>query len=49
MENKNDFLFTFQKYLSEDDFKKAFKMTYAEFVAKPGWKQQTLKKELGLF
>ena len=39
----------FQKYLTDEDFRKHFGMTYAEFVSKPLWKQQQTKKDLGLF
>ncbi len=40
---------TLQKYLSDADFKKAFGMSYADFVARPLWKQQRMKKDLRLF
>jgi hypothetical protein len=38
-----------EKYLSDDEFKKVLKMTKAEFAKLPAWRQQKLKKEVGLF
>merc|ERR1712087_951679 len=38
-----------EKYLSNGEFEELFKMTCAEFRAKPGWKQRALKKDKGLF
>jgi len=34
-----------EKHLSDEDFEKIFKTTYAKFVTMPAWKQQRLKKE----
>jgi len=36
-------------HLSEEDFKAVFKMDYAEFALLPTWKQQNLKKTVGLY
>lgn len=36
-------------YLTHDDFVSLFKMKYAEFEDLPRWKQQELKKKVGLF
>eukprot|EP00011_Vannellida_sp_DIVA3-517-6-12_P003848 CAMPEP_0114618628 /NCGR_PEP_ID=MMETSP0168-20121206/7797_1 /TAXON_ID=95228 ORGANISM="Vannella sp., Strain DIVA3 517/6/12" /NCGR_SAMPLE_ID=MMETSP0168 /ASSEMBLY_ACC=CAM_ASM_000044 /LENGTH=274 /DNA_ID=CAMNT_0001829773 /DNA_START=29 /DNA_END=853 /DNA_ORIENTATION=+ len=38
-----------EEYLSDDDFKAAFKMDKDEFARSPQWKRKTKKKELGLF
>mmetsp|Transcript_18393 Transcript_18393/g.29153 ORF Transcript_18393/g.29153 Transcript_18393/m.29153 type:complete len:956 (+) Transcript_18393:1172-4039(+) len=38
-----------ERYLSNAEFFSVFKMSRAEFASKPGWKQKTLKKEVGLF
>jgi hypothetical protein len=35
--------------LSEEDFKAVFKMDHAEFIKLPAWKQQNLKKAVGLY
>ena len=37
-----------QNFLSDKDFKAAFKMTKEEFFALPKWKQTTLKKDVEL-
>eukprot|EP00300_Choanocystis_sp_HF-7_P015690 c19141_g1_i1.p1 GENE.c19141_g1_i1~~c19141_g1_i1.p1 ORF type:complete len:900 (+),score=261.42 c19141_g1_i1:37-2700(+) len=36
-------------YLADDEFKKLFKMDKATYQQQKGWKQQELKKKLGLF
>lgn len=36
-------------HLRPDEFEKLFEMKYTTFVTKPAWKQQELKKKLGLF
>lgn len=36
-------------HLSEEDFKAVFKMDHAEFIKLPAWKQQNLKKAVGLY
>ncbi|KAK2189393.1 hypothetical protein NP493_107g00027, partial [Ridgeia piscesae] len=33
------------KYLNDEDFQGLFKMSYAQFVQLPVWKQHQLKKE----
>jgi len=38
-----------EEYLSDDDFKKVFKMTKADFKKEKGWKQQNMKKKHKLF
>ncbi|XP_036359317.1 advillin isoform X2 [Octopus sinensis] len=38
-----------EKYLSNEDFQKIFKMTPEEFYSKPTWKQVELKKQNDLF
>jgi len=38
-----------EKYLNDDEFKKVFGMTKAEFAKVPAWKQRGRKRELGLF
>jgi len=38
-----------EQYLSDDEFKKLFKMTKADFKKEKGWKQQSLKKAQKLF
>lgn len=38
-----------EAYLPDDEFEKIFKMSRAEFVCLKLWKQQNLKKEVGLF
>lgn len=35
--------------LSDADFYEAFKMTRAEFLKLPAWKQSKLKMDLGIF
>jgi hypothetical protein len=37
-----------QTYLSPNDFMLHFKMSPSAFYSLPGWKQQKLKKELGI-
>jgi hypothetical protein len=36
-------------HLSEEDFMAVFKMGHAEFAMLPIWKQQMLKKNVGLY
>ncbi|CAG2224676.1 unnamed protein product [Mytilus edulis] len=36
-------------HLSPEDFDRLFKMKYQDFVTKPQWKQQELKKKFGIF
>ena len=43
------FLFEFQIHLSPEDFERHFQMKYTNYVTKPAWKQQELKKKAGLF
>ena len=38
-----------QVYLSEEEFQKVFNITVHEFKAMPKWKQNDLKKGVGLF
>jgi len=38
-----------EDYLNDDDFERAFKMPREEFLLKPRWRQQALKKGVGLF
>ena len=38
-----------ETYLSDDDFKKVFKMDKEHFSKLPAWKQTKSKKEVGLF
>ncbi|XP_052236637.1 advillin-like isoform X1 [Dreissena polymorpha] len=38
-----------EMYLSPEEFKATFSMTYSEFLTKPVWKQQALKKAAKLF
>ncbi|GAB1598523.1 hypothetical protein Ahia01_000129400 [Argonauta hians] len=38
-----------EKYLSQEDFQKVFKMSPEEFYSKPAWKQIDLKKKYKLF
>ena len=38
-----------EDYLSDADFNEAFKMTRAQFAGQPKWKQQTKKREAGMF
>ena len=38
-----------ETYLSDDDFKKVFKMDREQFAKMPGWKQTKTKKDVGLF
>lgn len=40
---------TREVHLKEEDFKRVFKMTYAEFSKMPVWKQKDMKKNSGLF
>ena len=38
-----------EQYLSDEQFMEKFKMTKSDFAAKPGWKQKSMKKAVGLF
>eukprot|EP00512_Aurantiochytrium_limacinum_P011893 CAMPEP_0171574446 /NCGR_PEP_ID=MMETSP0961-20121227/5360_1 /TAXON_ID=87120 /ORGANISM="Aurantiochytrium limacinum, Strain ATCCMYA-1381" /LENGTH=742 /DNA_ID=CAMNT_0012129759 /DNA_START=70 /DNA_END=2299 /DNA_ORIENTATION=- len=38
-----------EDYLPDDEFERAFKMTRGEFLLKPKWRQQALRKGVGLF
>jgi hypothetical protein len=38
-----------QKLLSDQDFVTVFKMSKDEFSKQPGWKQDSKRKEVGLF
>ncbi|XP_052812817.1 advillin-like isoform X2 [Mya arenaria] len=40
---------TKEMYLSQEEFQSVFGMTYTDFLSKPIWKQQALKKSAGLF
>lgn len=41
--------FTAQVYLTAEEFQKIFLCSYEEFMNKPVWKQQQLKKSKQLF
>ena len=38
-----------QNYLTEEEFKTVFGMSFQEFRGKPKWKQNDLKKKVDLF
>lgn len=38
-----------EEYLSDDDFKKALKMSKEEYTKSPGWKRRQTKKDAGLW
>ena len=38
-----------QMYLTSEEFHATFGMTYTDFLSKPLWKQQAMKKQAGLF
>ena len=44
-----DFCSTFQDFLTEEDFEKAFGMDRESFSSMASWKKDKLKKGLGLF
>jgi hypothetical protein len=43
------YFYLFQSHLSDQDFVTVFKVTKEEFAKMPGWKQDSKKKEVGLF
>jgi hypothetical protein len=38
-----------EEYLSVEEFTRCFECEYSDFKAKPEWKQQQMKKKVGLF
>lgn len=45
----NTLYYSFQKHLSKDEFESIFHMTHQEFYRLAEWKQNDLKKRVGLY
>ena len=48
-DGKMTIISSFQKHLSDAEFERYFKMTKQQYDAQKRWKQEILKKKLGLF